>query len=385
MDLVINNALLYNKSDSAVYRAASRLKKSAPSLCAVLDNERMLVPRTLSNGVNHSSLVRDIRTKIAAQPNGISVSKSAMDVDEAPKVDLMIGDLEPPLAILELLICISAIKSDLPIDLQDEPLQSLLNYELAIPKPLPTPPPLPSSKTRRKRDRKAEYERAKAKKAAAAAEAMATAAEALTLLNGGHHPVHTHPSVNQLRIIDEEVSLQSLPLQSAPLVPAPSLHPVLSPLPPALSLLSSASTFLDITTSSSPPPPLLSPLARSIAYGPQGFVNTSFEDRLAAISTSPSVIEAPRDLEISSETSPTSPKLGRPPRRKRTSLSLPGRTEIPPVVLDVDNRDSFKMFDGGWILPPDQRRGGRMPVDRSLQPPPRKRARIGTSLFNWHP
>ena len=404
VDLVINNALLYNKPDSAVYRAASRLKKSAPPLYTVLDNERMSVPGVLSNGVNHLSPIRDICTETVSHSNGPSVSggvmdvskgimdvnEGAMDIDEALKTDLTIGDLEPPLVVLELLTCISAIKPDLPVDLRTEPLQSLLSYELAVPKPLPTPPPPPPPKSNRKRDRRAEYERAKAKKAAAAAEAMATAAEALTLLNGGYHHEYlarTHPSIDQSQIVDAEVSLQSPPLQTASPAPDPSLHPALSPPPSALSLSSSsASAFPDISeVSSSSSSPLPQPFARAIVYGSQGFINTSFEDHSAAISASPFIIETPGDAQNSVEMDSISPKPGRPPRRKRSSLSLLGRTELPPVVLDVDNRDSFKMFDGGWILPPDQRRRGRMPVDRSLQLPPRKRARTGTFSFSWYP
>jgi len=405
VDLVINNALLYNKSGSVVYRAALRLKKSAPPLYVVLDNERMSIPEVLSNGVNHLSLIRDIGTETISHSNDASVSggvmdvskvvmdvnEGVMDIDEASKIDLTIGDLEPPLVVLELLTCISAIKPDLPIDLRTEPLQSLLSYELAVPKPLPTPPPPPPLKTNRKRDRRAEYERAKAKKAAAAAEAMATAAEALTLLNGGHHHEYlarTHPSINQSRIVDAEVSLQSPPLQTASPAPDPSLRPVLSPPPSALSFSSSsASAFPDISeVSSSSSSPLPQSFARAIVYGSQGFINTAFEDHSTATSAGPFIVEAPGDAQTSVEMNSTSPKPGRPPRRKRSSLSLLGRTELPPVVLDVDNRDSFKMFDGGWILPPDQRRRGRMPVDRSMQLPPRKRARTGTFfLLSWRP
>jgi hypothetical protein len=59
--------------------------------------------------------------------------------------------------------------------------------------------------------------------------------------------------------------------------------------------------------------------------------------------------------------------------RKRSLSSLPGQSDVPPMVEDVDNQQSFKMFDAGWILPPDQKRGGRVPA----VPPPRKRSRTG--------
>jgi len=59
-------------------------------------------------------------------------------------------------------------------------------------------------------------------------------------------------------------------------------------------------------------------------------------------------------------------------RWKRGPLILPGRSEVPPVVDKVDEYRSFKMFDAGWILPENQKRGGRMAVERKPLPPKRK-------------
>lgn len=331
MDLVIDNALLYNKSDSAVYRAASRLKKNVPPLYGELEKERVTTtPEPRPNGVN-------------APDN--STTEDAMDVDgstasnELPQAQAPIGDLEPPLDVLELLISAALIKSDLTIDLQDESLQSLLNYELAKPKPPPTPAPPPPPKPKKpKRDRKAEYERAKAKKAAAAAAAMATAAEALTLLNGGHH----HEAAN----VGIQQGVEPWVVTEEPPPPPP-------PLPP-LSFVQELQPFLDNSPGFRAP-----------------------KSKQTTADTSADIVDADTGAETHAETSPTSPRAERMPRRKRSSLTLLGQSEIPPMVSDVDNRDSFKMFDAGWILPPDHRRGGRMPVDRSTQPPPRKRARTG--------
>ncbi|KAH7914590.1 PHD-zinc-finger like domain-containing protein [Hygrophoropsis aurantiaca] len=55
---------------------------------------------------------------------------------------------------------------------------------------------------------------------------------------------------------------------------------------------------------------------------------------------------------------------------RRGPTTLPGQSEVPPMVDDVDNQGSFKMFDAGWILPSGQRRGGRQPMER--QPLPKK-------------
>jgi len=47
------------------------------------------------------------------------------------------------------------------------------------------------------------------------------------------------------------------------------------------------------------------------------------------------------------------------------------------VIETIDKQQSFKMFNEGWILPPDQKRGGRVRVDR---PPPlplkKKKSRV---------
>lgn len=64
-------------------------------------------------------------------------------------------------------------------------------------------------------------------------------------------------------------------------------------------------------------------------------------------------------------------------RKRRPPMVLPGQGDVPPVVDDVDNQRSFKMFDEGWILPPNQRRGGRAPIEKHELPPPKKRSRTG--------
>ncbi|KAG6823419.1 hypothetical protein H0H87_001103, partial [Tephrocybe sp. NHM501043] len=77
-----------------------------------------------------------------------------------------------------------------------------------------------------------------------------------------------------------------------------------------------------------------------------------------------------------------------PPKRERirtTRPSLSGHDSLP-LVNDVDNHSSFVMFNKGWILPSNQKRGGRAPVtpvtpvtpERSSPPArsrPRKRLR----------
>lgn len=62
----------------------------------------------------------------------------------------------------------------------------------------------------------------------------------------------------------------------------------------------------------------------------------------------------------------------------------PTSSQAPAVVETVDSHESFKRFEQGWILPPDVKRGGRTPIDRSAlpPPPPRKRQRTGICAVN---
>jgi hypothetical protein len=87
-----------------------------------------------------------------------------------------IGDLEPPLELLNLLVSTEAVQDDMRLILDKDPLQSLFGFEWGRGKSLPPPPP-PRSKTSKakpakvKRGRKAENEKRKKEKEEAAANA----------------------------------------------------------------------------------------------------------------------------------------------------------------------------------------------------------------------
>jgi hypothetical protein len=89
---------------------------------------------------------------------------------------------------------------------------------------------------------------------------------------------------------------------------------------------------------------------------------------------------APRTRRAIAEAAKIETKAIKPSKKgiksKRPTTILLGQLEVP-MVNDVDNHQSFKMFDAGWILPPDQKRGGRQSLDRSTLPPPRKRIKTG--------
>ncbi|KIY51904.1 hypothetical protein FISHEDRAFT_70398 [Fistulina hepatica ATCC 64428] len=72
------------------------------------------------------------------------------------------------------------------------------------------------------------------------------------------------------------------------------------------------------------------------------------------------------------------------PQLKRARPSANAHSFEPLVVESVDQQQSFKMFEQGWILPPTQRRGGRAPIERHALPPPplRKRPRTEKSRLS---
>lgn len=71
----------------------------------------------------------------------------------------------------------------------------------------------------------------------------------------------------------------------------------------------------------------------------------------------------------------------KPAARRRVSIVLPGYADIPPIVEEVDNRQSFKMFNDGWILPENSKRGNRSAaVERAPPPPPKKKPKKSERL-----
>ena len=120
VQLVLDNALLYNKKDTTIYRLATRMKPQSDNIL---------------NQLGH--------LKLNPLPPGV-------------------GELEPALEILELLFKQQDIAEDLPHILNDEPIKSLFAYEFEIPKPTPPPKPKtqrPSKKKKEKRDYPAERAR----------------------------------------------------------------------------------------------------------------------------------------------------------------------------------------------------------------------------------
>lgn len=144
VNLVIENAMRYNKPGTPYYKAAQRIKSNSATLLEELDNLKSLAPLEFDG--HHEC------------------SRFLLQRNTSP-----IGDLEPPLGVVDLLTSLD-IANDLSIILKSNPLQSLLSYELpkTRPPPLtPAPPTPPSRKT--KRERRAELVKRRAELRAAAA------------------------------------------------------------------------------------------------------------------------------------------------------------------------------------------------------------------------
>ena len=299
---------MYNKPGTPFYKAANRIRNASKSILEELNSLSVVhplpqaaagVPVDPAGGAGPSN---DGDTAM-----DVEVVGDAQDASDPKTVTFMIpllGDLEPPLEILNLLDSSATISTDLNLEIGDNPIISLFNFELAQVKPPPPPSPRPPPKSKRaKRDRKAESERAKAKKEAAAAAG-----------------------------------------EKAPERPL----------------------FTDNTHDFG------LPRTRRAAA-----VAAAFEAEAQGLFS-------PVDGEFSDIESPSAERDERSWSKKRLSISSIPQAASPQVVNDVDNRGSFHMFNAGWILPPDQRRGGRAPVDRQLLPPPKKRQRTGLCQPSVH-
>ncbi|EMD39343.1 hypothetical protein CERSUDRAFT_112983 [Gelatoporia subvermispora B] len=247
--LVVDNAVTYNQPGTPFYRAAQRIKTAAEPILADLDR---LVPSPQDHSVPEHS----------------------------------VGDLEPPVHLLSLLLSEDAIKDDINLILDAVPLDSLCSYEL--PRLKPPPPPKP------KRNRKADIERKR---------------------------------------LEREAERQAL--------------------------LDASPGFRAVRHT-----------RRAVAAAAAG---TSGQEQPAEENATPAVGEPKAEVAesggIAVVTSPATAK-----RKHRVTIAS-SRPDIPPMVEEVDNQQSFKMFDQGWILPPDQRRGGRAPIERTPLPPPKKKQR----------
>ncbi|KAG1812873.1 PHD-zinc-finger like domain-containing protein [Suillus subaureus] len=116
IELVLSNAILYNKPGTSFYKTAQRMQISSQPILQELT----------SLAYNHSPLT-------PPDPSDSSVSSQ-----------ISIGDLEPLMETLQLLTSTQDIQDNINLLLHADPISSLFNFELPRIKPPPPPPPAPS-------------------------------------------------------------------------------------------------------------------------------------------------------------------------------------------------------------------------------------------------
>lgn len=261
----------------------------------------------------------------------------------------LLGDLEPAMDVLELLMSSDAIKDDLNMELDVEPVTSLLSYELAKVKPPPPyePSPLPSPIKLRVR-----YP-------------VIPTLKLSHKLDKGHEIAKNDAQV----LVPDDLPVSDLAeahVNDVPHVPPQDLHE--SDEQEQAKFAKRQDRELQVQLDSS----------------------AGFRARTRGARAAAAAFEA-EACGPSSTTASVAPSEPQPPQEEPSAVSVPLKkrhvaipamqSSIPRVVHDVDNRDSFSMFNAGWILPPDHKRGGRVAAERQAVPPPKKRQKTGGSCL----
>ncbi|KAL7280296.1 hypothetical protein ACG7TL_005210 [Trametes sanguinea] len=148
VELVVTNAMTYNQANTPFYRTALRIQSNLPNIFSDLDRSlSMPQPPKLESAENEAA-----QLFIPTLPQSFTRPE--------------LGDLEPPLNMLEMLVSEELIRQDTNVVMMSTPIESLLNYELPNIRPPAPPPPPPKSKAKPKEkpkkpkmDRKAALER----------------------------------------------------------------------------------------------------------------------------------------------------------------------------------------------------------------------------------
>ncbi|KAG6840128.1 hypothetical protein C0991_008687, partial [Blastosporella zonata] len=286
IDLVLNNAMKYNGAGTAFHKAALRFQNAA------------------------APILEDLRQRV--NPTGSTY-------DDA------VGDIEPPLELLELLLSTEVLQDEMDLILEDTPLASMFSYALPKIKPPPkTPTPSPPAPKSQKSKSKS---KSKSKKRRADALGEDVAPVQYTIKR------RTRASAAAFDYPEEEQEQEQEPIEE-----------------------DVADEPMDETAEGIEEPP-----------------DVSMHEETTQIDEPPSVEEEQPIQEEAPLVSISTAPAKRGPRQSRNDL---------PLVNDVDNRQSFKMFNDGWILPPEQKRGGRVSMNRQAavpaKPPTRPRKRMRT-------
>src|SRR6266511_429324 len=138
--------MLYNKDGSVFFKNAQRIKKESRLMLANLDRLRFHHELSSSSGciqLEANELVPTYDPQVSSHDDTISDTQQTRSFVSKSS---HIGDLEPDLESLELLVSTKDIREDLNIELGDStPIASLFSYEFATVKP----PPLDSPRVER--------------------------------------------------------------------------------------------------------------------------------------------------------------------------------------------------------------------------------------------
>jgi len=338
---VANNALMYNKKGTPFHRVAARVKRESKNFLNLLE------PWKLSHPPHTHPFIDGDRIRENDDNDSNDHHPAASEIPPP------LGDFEPPLDVLDLLMSSDLIRDDLNMELDVDPVSTLLKYEFARVKPVPedisTPQAQPArqSKKKTKRGRKADVERTKADKEAKARE---TAAAHVAQEDEGEEEVDEAVAIASVANEDNRMQ-EDLERQRR----------------------REHHTTLDESTGFRPPR-TRGAKAAAAAFEAEAHGSTP--------------ISASSSISIPASAGPSRPPDSaddsanqRNSHWKRPSIAPMSQASIPRVVNDVDNRDSFNMFNAGWILRPDQKRGGRAPTEKSALPPPRKRQKTGLFAY----
>ncbi|KZV91336.1 hypothetical protein EXIGLDRAFT_648326 [Exidia glandulosa HHB12029] len=323
MNLVLDNAILYNKKDTPYFKAAEKMKTQAAPILSALHVYSLQQPLPPAASAN------DQEVKDEPNPDGTP----------AAATPTTLGDLEPTLDLLRLL-CERELVTDDPemeYELTTAPFESLFALEQPVlrlppnepstpppplrestptPPPPPPPPPLPPAKS-------------KAKKAPAKGKKTGPSDDST---------VASTPATEEVVFTETDADPAAGEIDAEPAAAEPKMEPEQTSEVPGMS---------------QPPP---SSSSSAIVE--------------AIVSETPSESAEPQ----AAPGSPMRPGV----KRKRQSSDTSPTVVIPDVVSSVDNRSSFALFNQGWVLDANTRRGGRQaPPDPSTLPPLPKKARKG--------
>ncbi len=404
---MIDNAILYNQLNTAYHKTAVRIRSAMQPIFEELDHRlaaaKAGVKKHIQPAQNDETENGDVAQPANDTDENGNVTQPANGTTENGNVAAMaldrtsIGDLEPPFAFLKLLTSIEAIQEETELLLDKNPLDSLFSFELAHLKP---PPALPSLKLiKPKRDRKADLERKrKEREAEAAARALISGTRPRRKVIA---VVAAAASVSAIAVAAEEEGEADAEAEAEgeEELPDTEMVPDTETMPEAVpEKRAGEEQELEVEVepekergSESAPQPELAPVPepeteRRAERGPElreepATTELGVAPRVEPISPESAPFLTPEGPAIQAQQSQQSQDAVtvRIPRKRgpqRRGSSLPSPSDAPPLVTDVDHKGSFKMFDKGWILPPEQKRGGRRPVER-LPLPPRKRVKTG--------